>query len=115
VNAADETRLMDELKFQLVRFYYEDAQQNPSLTAGAAWLVAQSGQRMTPRDEMINGAIETAFGYIVFGVVILGGCGSIAMVLSSAEIATRVAWNWLKRHTVGDVPLGRNERRFRKC
>jgi lysozyme family protein len=33
INSVDETRFLDELKFQLVRFYYEDAQANPSVTA----------------------------------------------------------------------------------
>jgi lysozyme family protein len=33
INAADEAKFIDELKFQLVRFYFEDAQANPSVTA----------------------------------------------------------------------------------
>lgn len=30
INAADPDRLLDELKYQLVKFYYEDAVENPS-------------------------------------------------------------------------------------
>ena len=33
LNAADESRFIDEFKFQLVRFYDEDAKANPSATA----------------------------------------------------------------------------------
>ena len=70
---------------------------------------------MTPRTEMLSGAIDQAGAFVVWAFLVVGGLTAV-FVLSALflQLALRRAWRWFTRASWNTVLLSAERKAFRQ-